>query len=272
VSVTKTPVSTERASAIQRIPISELQIYPAAQREYDSAQAARIAAKFDIEKMGYPVVSRRGGAYYIVDGQHRIAALKMLGCLNDKVECEVYEDLSEVEEAELFLGRNERRGVRAPDKFRVGITAKRETELEITKIVESCGLYISTTTADGSVRAVQTLRKIYKNFGGEVLRRTLMIIRDAYGSTGFDANVLNGISLVCQRYGDEFTNGFAVDKLSALRGGVNGLLGNANVLRKQTGSPKGVCTAAAVVDIFNGGRGGHKLTPWWASQTRRARG
>lgn len=271
-STTETSVSTQRQATTQWLAIAELQICPAAQREYQSSQAARIAANFSAEKMGYPVVSHRGGAYYIVDGQHRIAALKILGCINDKVECEVYEDLTQEQEAELFLGRNERRGVRASDNFRIGITAKREIELEITKIVESCGLYISTTTADGSVRAVQTLRKIYNNFGADVLRRTLQIIRDAYGSTGFDANVLNGISLVCQRYGDEITNDFIVDKLAALRGGVNGLLGNANVLRKQTGSPKGTCTAAAVVDILNGGRGGHRLTPWWATTTRRARG
>lgn len=268
---TETPKtgSMERSSTIKWLAVTDLQICPQAQQDYHSAHAAKIASNFSFEALGYPVVSHRGGVYYIVDGQHRVAAMKMLGYLNSKVECECYEGLSEVEEAELFLTRNNRRNVRAFDKFRISITAQRPAQRDIEKIVNSLGLHIGAGISEGSIRATATLEVIYSMFEGGTLRRTLKIIRDAYGSSGFDANVMKGIALVCHRYGDEFSDDDAITRLSAVHGGVTGLLGKATVLKKQTSAQKGHCVAAAVVDILNSGRGGHKLTPWWAGQTLR---
>lgn len=263
--------STERSATTKWIAIADLQICPAAQRDYSSEWAGKLANKFSLESMGYPVVNHRGGVYYIVDGQHRVAAMKMLGFLDSKVECECYESLSETEEAELFLTRNYRRGVRAYDRFRISLTADRDIQTNIAKIVNSAGLHVGTGTTEGSIRATATLEVVYNTYGGAVLRRTLLLIRDSFGSSGFDANVIKGMALVCQRYGDEFSDDDAITRLSSIHGGVSGLLGKATVLRKQTSAQKGHCVAAAVVDILNSGRGGHKLTPWWAGRSRGTR-
>jgi hypothetical protein len=268
---TTSKVNTERSATTKWIAITDLQICPAAQRDYSSEWATKIASKFSLESMGYPVVNHRGGVYYIIDGQHRVAAMKMLGFLDSKVECECYESLSETEEAELFLTRNYRRGVRAYDRFRISLTADRDIQTNIAKIVNSAGLHVGTGTTEGSIRATATLEVVYNTYGGAVLRRTLLLIRDSFGSPGFDANVIKGIALVCQRYGDEFSDGDAITRLSSIHGGVSGLLGKATVLRKQTSAQKGHCVAAAVVDILNSGRGGHKLTPWWAGRSRGTR-
>jgi hypothetical protein len=50
-----------------------------------------------------------------------------------------------------------------------------------------------------------------------------------------------------------------------MHGGVNGLLGRAEQIRRQTGNPKNHCVAAAAVEAINRGRGGKKLPSWWAS-------
>ncbi len=261
---------TQRAPELRWVPIKEMRVSPKAQREYRPAHAAQMAADFDLEALGYPVLNRRGAIYYIVDGQHRIEALKMIGFENDSIQCECYENLTEAQEADLFLRRDERRRIAAFDKFRIAVTAERAAETEIDRIVRTNGLKVSSSQADGCIRAVATLKKVYTRAGGEVLGRTLRIIRDSYGQAGFDAVVIDGIALLCQRYNDELAEEIAVEKLSKVHGGVNGLLGKAGVLRKQSGSPKTHCTAAAAVDIINAGRGGRRLAPWWQSNDGKA--
>ena len=55
----------------------------------------------------------------------------------------------------------------------------------------------------------------------------------------------------------------AVTKLSGAHGGPTGLLGKAEVMRRQTGQPKAHCVAAAAVEFINSGKGGKKLPSWW---------
>ena len=53
------------------------------------------------------------------------------------------------------------------------------------------------------------------------------------------------------------------DEAQNTNGGVHGLLGKAENLRRATGNQKGHCVAAAAVEIVNAGRGGKKLPSWW---------
>jgi hypothetical protein len=58
---------------------------------------------------------------------------------------------------------------------------------------------------------------------------------------------------------------YAVGKLAGVHGGVNGLLGNAEKVRRETGNQKAHCVAAAAVDIINRGKGSKRLPSWWKS-------
>src|SRR5262245_64795158 len=78
----------------------------AVQREFRQAHADKLAADLDLDKLGLPIVNHRDSHFWVCDGQHRIAALKLFGFSDeDKVDCVVYENLSDSEMAELFLGR-----------------------------------------------------------------------------------------------------------------------------------------------------------------------
>lgn len=57
-----------------------------------------------------------------------------------------------------------------------------------------------------------------------------------------------------------------VQRLASAHGGVNGLLGKAETLRKSTGNVRAHCVAAAAVEINNSGRGGKKLPSWWKGE------
>lgn len=254
---------TERVSHLRWVPIEEMRVSPLAQREYRAAKAERMAADFDLEALGYPVLSHRDGHYYIVDGQHRIGALKLIGYGDQNVECEVYDGLDEAGEARLFRRRNDRTAVRPFDLFKVRITGRDPAACDIDRIVRTEGLRVSSSPDDGSISAVSALEKVYDK-DPAILPRTLRIVRDAFGGRALKGEVIEGVALVCHRYNGQLEDDVAIDRLAHLRGGVNGLLYDASVLRKQTGRPRADCIAGAVVAVVNRGRGGQKLPSWWS--------
>ncbi|HEV8279964.1 MAG TPA: DUF6551 family protein, partial [Streptosporangiaceae bacterium] len=99
----------ERKARLRWVPLTQMRVNPLAQRDLNPARVSQLAAAFDVEQMGNPTVSHRGDWYYLVDGQHRIAALKCwLGAWEDQqVQCWTYEGLTEATEAELFLALND---------------------------------------------------------------------------------------------------------------------------------------------------------------------
>lgn len=256
----------ERVARLQWIPLVDIDFNELAQRNLKQARVDELATDFDPEQVGYPTVNHRAERYFVVDGHHRIEALKIwLGedWERQQVQCQCYEGLSEEEEAEVFLKLNNVLAVTAYDRFRIGVKAGRTEETEVERVVRQCLLRVSQDQGDGAIAAVGTLMRVYRRGGSQNLARTLLIVRDAYGDPGLEASVIDGIGLLCHRYNGELDDVRLVERLSKSHGGVNGLLGKAENLRKQTGSTRSHCVAAAAVDINNGGRGGKKLPSWW---------
>jgi hypothetical protein len=255
----------ERAARLRWVPLTQMRVNPLAQRELRPARVSRLAAEFDVEQMGTPTVSYRGGWYYLIDGQHRIEALKVwLGAWEDQqVQCWCYEGLTEADESEVFLKLNDTLAVRCFDRFKVAIQAGRTTEADIDRIVRALGLRISANRGNGGISAAGTLARVYARGGPKVLSRALRIIRDAYGDVGLDGPVIDGIGLLCQRYDGQLPDQLAVERLSSAHGGVSGLVSRAGHLRQQTGDAQAQCVAAAAVEAINRGAGGKKLPSWW---------
>lgn len=73
------------------------------QRTLNANRVKRIAAEFDERIANAPKVSYRDGHYYVFDGQHTIAARKLLNNNCDlNIVCKVYSGLTEQQEAMLF--------------------------------------------------------------------------------------------------------------------------------------------------------------------------
>jgi hypothetical protein len=263
VSNSSAPTKVERDARLRWVPIEKMKVSPLAQRELNQARVDHLAANFDLEQVGTPTVSERGGAFYIIDGQHRIEALKAIGYGDQQVQCWTYTGLTEEDEAERFLKLNDTLGVNAYSRYRVGVRAGREVECDIERVVRANGCVVSLDQIPGAISAVGTLRRIYTRSGPKVLGRTLRLASTAYGDSGLVAPVLDGIGHLTARYNGDLNDEEAVKRLGSALGGVNGLLGKAEVLRRQTGNAKGVCVAAAAVEIINQGKGGKKLPSWW---------
>lgn len=257
----------ERTARLRWIPLLQVKVNPMAQRELKPARVDKLANEFDPEQFGSPTVNHRDEAYFVIDGQHRIEAFKLWlgegGWEDQQVQCWTYDGLTEDEEAEVFLKLNDTLAVNAMSKFRVGVHAGRPAECEVDRIVRTQGLRVSTDRSDGAISAVNTLMRVYQRADPETLARTLKVIKLAYGDPGLEAVVIDGMGLFCHRYNGDIEDARLVKRLSSAMGGVNALLGKAEKLRKDTGSPKAHCVAAAAVDIYNAGRGGKKLHSWW---------
>lgn len=256
----------EREATLRWVPIPFMKVSPLAQRELNNGRVARLAADFDLEQLGTPTVNHRDGSWYIIDGQHRIEALREIGYGDQQIQCWAYEGLTDVEEAEKFLKLNDTLTVNALAKFKVGVHAGRAEETEIDKIVRSAGLHVAAGGGYGAISAVGTLRRVYRQGGPGCLTRTLCIIRDAYGDPGLESVVIDGLGLLLGRYNGDLSDERATRALSSANGALKGLLGKAEVLRQQTHSPRAHCVAAAAVDLINRGRGGAKLPSWWTTE------
>lgn len=262
------PNRTEAPTRLRWVPLGKLRVSSVAQRELVPARVDRLLAEFDPDLVGNPVVSDRDGYFWVIDGQHRTEALKAWlgdGWDDQQIQCRVYSGLTEQQEADLFDRINDTLTIHAFDKFRVRVNAGRSIETDIDRQVRHEGLVVSRDGVPGAVRAVGTLRRVYTRSDAATLGRALRIIRDAYGDPGLEAPVIDGIGHLCQRFNGELDEDKAVKKLSSAHGGVNGLIGAAEKLRRSTGQPKAHCVAAAAVEIINRGKGGKKLPNWWAS-------
>lgn len=253
----------ERKARLQWVPIPLMRVSSLAQRDLSQARVDELAAHFDVERLGTPVVSHRDGHFYVIDGQHRIEALKAIGYGRRQVQCWTYQNLTGADEADMFLTLNNTLTVGAYPKFKVAVQAGRPEECDIDRIVRAQGLKISRDRSGGSVGAVDTLRQVYRRGGPACLARTLRIVRDAYGDPGLEASVIDGISLVCHRYDGQLNDDQAIAALARAAGGVGALLSKAEYTRRQTGSPKAHCVAAAAVELVNRKIRGKKLRSWW---------
>jgi hypothetical protein len=256
----------ERTARLRWIPLNKVVTSDAAQRELKPARVDYLVAHFDAEQVGAPVVNERAGKFYVIDGQHRMAALREVFGETHQVQCWAYVGLTEQEEAEKFLQINNVLAVSAMDKYEIGVEAGRDIECDISRIVTACNMVVTKQNVEGGIGAVGTLRRVYTRNGAHTLGRTLRIIDSAWGSAGLEAAVIDGIGLLCGRYNGELADELAVLKLRKISGGVKGFLGKAYLIKERSKQPLNQCVAAAAVDVINSGKGGKKLPNWWRSE------
>lgn len=251
---------------ISWVPIRDMSVSEFCQRRFKQAWADHLATVMDLDRIGLPVLSYRDGIYWIVDGQHRIEALRILGFGDEKLQCEVFHGLTPEQEADLFLDKNNARPVAQEDKFRVGVNAGRDEESDIDRIVRLQGLTIG--FGPDNVSCTGTLKSAYELVGPGPFGSVIRVIRDAYGVAGMQAPVIMGLAFVLQRYAGNLPDEGIVSKsLGAMPGGVNGLINKAGVLQKATGANKKHCTAAAIVEQLNRTLPrGRKLPTWWKEE------
>lgn len=262
----KYSIQVKYHSELQWVHLSKMKTNPVAQRMFDQSWADKIFKNFDPDKMQTPHVNFKLGSYNTMDGQHTVAALKrFLGKWEDQtVLCRVYKNLTDKEEALMYLALNTRKAASAYQKFKVELTAEMEMALEIDKIATEQGLCVSNQKVPGGVSCIGTLKKVFIRDGAESLWRALGMAYRAWGDPGLDSKIIEGFGLLCHRYNGVLSSQDATKTLQSLRGGAKGLVQSAELLRMKTGNSKADCVAAAAIAIINRDLPAKKKLPsWW---------
>jgi hypothetical protein len=259
----------KRSSKVFQVPIAKMRTPSemVVQRKFRKAHGDHISKNLDLNKLGIPVMNHRDGVFWILDGQHRIYAMRENGFEGYAMDCEVYENLTDAEMAHVFLGRDDRKAIDVFSKFHIACTAGHVEEMDIRRCVETQGLKISKNRGVDCVCCVSALRRVYDRDGVTVLGRALRTIRKAFGGDpyAFDANMIDGLSMVFNRFEGQAKEVEMGDRLSSFTHGVSGILRRAESVRMRTGNQKAQCVAAVAVEIYNKSGRGPKLPEWWKS-------
>ena len=194
-----TTLVESRPSRIQHIAASKLRVFIEVQRDVPSAAKVReIVSKFNPNGLGVLTVSHRGdGVYSLVDGQRRVAALKVMGMELYSCECKVYEGMTLPEEAAMFRVLNATRIPGKFDDFRVGLTENDPECLAISAIAGECGFRVTKHQAVGCVTCVAVMRKVWRSDGnGALLRKSLACAHACFGDSkrGASGNIVGGFA------------------------------------------------------------------------------
>lgn len=169
------------------------------QRNLDQKRISYIVSNFDPHKFGVIKVSFRDGKYYVYDGQHRIAALKVLhNNMDDVVKCEVHNGLTYEDEAKYFaeqyLGS---KNISIVYRWRALYEAKEEPVYSIVDSVRALGIDVKFTKAKAENRiiAFKQLNDMWTKLGADKTLKILTLLKKAWGTdeNAFDGNIILGM-------------------------------------------------------------------------------
>lgn len=233
------------------------------QRPVDFKEVERLIQEWDDRLLDPVIVSFRNGKFYVVDGQHRIAAMrKMNGGSDVMVNCKVYDGLTYEQEAD-FCYKLDKAKKRLSLSQSTNILAESGTDaevMEIKRIVESCGFTWALNKKSGKTGEIISTRALvnaYRLLGREPFSRMLTLLWNTWKGNrrSLTAVVLSGMALFIKTYDTELDDKLFIRRLSKTdpdeinRRGRADFSTNNNALR----------FARVILEKYNGARGGEKL-------------
>ena len=236
------------------VKISDLTIDYTYQRQPIMKKVNKIAKSFDPDILGVIICSmREDGSIAVIDGSHRVHALRMKGLNDSTVNALVYFSLTIQEEAKIFaLLNQEHTKPNTTDIFKAGIVSGDEETIAINKILNSLGLIIGVGPGDNKVRAISTIRRVYRNAGEKVLRDTLYTIKSAYGDSSSTMRdvLISAVAIVYNRYGAKVEVSRMITTLQKF-GNPNTLIANAKSIGVNASSVTASALPFVIVNAYN---------------------
>lgn len=253
-------------SDLYDIAVADLTVDPRIQRPLDARRVNKIAEELNFDALGVPTVSRRSnGDHVVIDGQHRLAALRQAGHASEKITCRVFKGLELPAEAAMFRLLNNTAKPQYIDTFRVRVIERDPDAVAISRMAERHGWTVNGFAGrPGSLMAIQAFERIYQ-LDDVAAEQTLMTVTRAWGVEdpgAADGRILEGIGLVLARYGAAVEVDDLIERLARFPGGPGALLGRARGLRDLIGSTVTRAVAEIVVETYNRRRKTKALPPW----------
>jgi hypothetical protein len=239
--------------AVRVVHLSELKTDPEVNRNIDQHWVDRLVKNWHAEAIGTPIVASRNGHYVILDGQHRIEAVRQMTSADDRIEVKVIDGLSIPEMARLFVELNEDRNIRAFTKFEKRVTAGDPDATAIAAVVKRLGLKLMDEPHDGSIGAVVALEAVFHyDAGGQLLEDTLVTLLGSFGKgwDSFNGNLVRGVGQFYRRF-PEADRARTVKVLAATAGGPYGMLGKGRTMKEVHGGSVAAGVTQAILALYN---------------------
>ena len=224
------------------------------QRETLDTKVNAIIRNFNAKAIGVVILSiRDNGDLYIIDGAHRIEAMKRMNMGNLDVNAIVYFNLSLKDEADLFvLLNNNRTKPKRSALQKAAAMAGHENAVELNSVLEKVGLAFGDKPGDGIVRAIATANKVLNRLGKESLENSLIVLMEGFGShsSSFSAELIEAISMILAKYPNADKKRLA--KVLREMGDAQYVVAKAkNAVGNATFFVKIVTLALSIVDVYN---------------------
>lgn len=233
------------------------------QRRPDKRFVSRLAQTMNIDKVGVLSVAKRAdGSFWIIDGQHRLLALREMGakCPVSTVPCWVYSVSSVGQEADLFAGLNRNHKVQALDEFKAAVVSGTDKEAsEIDAIVRRVGWKVG--WSPNEVSFVKALRKMHRMpHGAHAIELALRTAQNAYGKEQPPVgHIAEGLGKLYGRFNGTIDTGRMAAVLAQRGGGQARLVGDGRTLAEAHGGKVVDGVAEAIRIAYNKGLRTNKL-------------
>lgn len=257
----------QRHSTFEWVPTDKLLIDRSYQRTTDKSRVSVIAHSWNPDLSGVFVVSQRdNGAFYVIDGQHRHAAIQLMSNPPEMVFAEVHRGLTVAQEARLFYELDTKRaGLTTGAEFTALVTAKDPIALGIVRAADEVGMTVDYAkgSAPGNLRAFRTLMEMYKRISHTDFVRVLRVVNNAWPTDPHSgaARVLEGIEVFFQKYPEanekRLTRALSMSNPALIEN-------NARVLKGTLSSAIRVAVAMVIHGLYNKGlkQGNTRLDAW----------
>lgn len=163
---------------------NDLYLDMAYQRDINDNKVKLIMKNYNQNAVGVVTLSmRENGDLYIIDGSHRVEALRRMGLGNSDLNAIVFFDLSIQDEAELFVLLNENRTKpKRSDLHKASVSSNVSLAKDIDAVLASLNLHIGNKPGDGTVRAISTVYKVSEKIGLDNFKKVMTVLVDANGT------------------------------------------------------------------------------------------
>lgn len=253
------------------LPVKELSIDHAVQRTgLDMRKVENIVTEFNKDALGRITVSKRKlGDLVVLDGWHRVEAVRRLTDNDGTIPARVFEGLTLAEEAGIFLKLNATNAPKYMDNFRVRVTRGDEEAVAVNSILDQFGWKVAAAGGPGSLTAIATVERIQKlskkvEADPDLVHMVILIATRSWGHDqhGVAGPIMEGLARFLAEYKNLVELTVLIDKLKAFKGGPRGLWGQA----RQSATLRRIRPAMAVADIlvneYNANRRKNLLPSW----------
>lgn len=213
----------KKLPTIELLPVDTIQVDMTYQRTLAPNKVKAMSTKFSKVAAGVLTVSlRENGQFFIIDGQHRLEAMKKCGVM--LAECKVIQGLSIKEEAEIYIDCNTvRKNPIALDTFRARLVTNDPIAESIKGVVEKCGLEIQFSYTGGgqgkrmphSIWAVEAMGAIYRRGKEKLLEDVLSLTVASWPDEGdaLKGSTLLGVMIFHLKYQGKYSRDEFIAKM-----------------------------------------------------------